>query len=218
MKENNLDDVSYNQFFSLCEKAYNRYGDILDLPVGVHPYDYIKQEIERRGKEQVNVLDFGCGAKTPLKQWCELSDQQYSTCDDDPGGSFTYTAVSDIPEDQQFDVISSSHVFEHLPFEVGISIGSQLASHLKPGGVFIIAVPNPKHPTRYLSSPVHVTPWNYLNLYALHEMAGLDGFHCARYNKFPRPPFYIRPLINMMCRYFMMDWADSIYVVGRKES
>lgn len=213
--DNEVAEVSYNAFFKLCEKAYYKFGDILDLPVGVHPFDFLKQISQQFEKENMKLLDFGCGFKKPLQKWLGISDEQYFTCDDDPGGDFTYRRVDDIANNELFDIISSSHVFEHLLFEEGIRVSAELATHLKPGGIFQIAVPNPKHPTRYLSSPVHVTPWNYLNIYALMKMAGLDPFHCARYNKFPLP-FYIRPLINLICRYFMMDWADSIFVVGRR--
>lgn len=209
-------ETAYNRFFELCEDGYNDFGDILDLPVGNHPYEYLRSIIDKYQDNNFTLLDFGCGAKKPLQQELHLHEQNYFSCDDDPSGNFSFRTISAIPELSHFDIIASSHALEHMPFTTGIEAVANLANFLKPEGTFLIAVPNPKHPTRYLSSPVHVTPWNYLNIYALMVMADLEVVHCARYNKFPGPPFYIRPLINLMCRYFMMDWADSIFVVGRK--
>jgi SAM-dependent methyltransferase len=207
--------MAYNRFFELCGKAFERHGDILDLPTGPHPYDYVKRLYEsayRSGR----VLDFGCGAMKPLQKALGLPDALYASCDNDPSGTFTYPSPDAVPVDAQFEIVTSSHAFEHLPFEAGVAVGRKLASHVKPGGVMFVAVPNPKHPTRYLSSPVHITPWNYLNLCALMELSGLDPFHCARTHKHRAPSFIERPFVNWICRRFMMDWCDGIYVVGRR--
>jgi len=210
-------ETAYNNFFDLCEEGYATFGDILDLPVGVHPYDYVGNIIKKTEILELKLLDFGCGVKKPMQKVLQLSEQQYFSCDDDPSGDFSYRSIEEIPEAQNFELITSSHALEHLSFDDGIKVVAKLSKYLKHDGSILIAVPNPKHPTRYLSSPVHVTPWNYLNIYSMMVMADLKVIHCARYNKFPRPPFYIRPLINLICRYFMMDWADSIFVVGKKK-
>jgi SAM-dependent methyltransferase len=208
--------VPYDRFFALCGKAFERHGDILDLPVGLHPYEYLKR-IYFEQYAGGRVLDFGCGAMKPLKQAIGLSDSAYFACDNDESGSFEFSSPEDIPVNELFEIVSSSHVFEHLPFHAGVTIARMLASHVKPGGIMFIAVPNPKHPTRYLSSPVHVTPWNYLNICALMEVSGLDPFYCARTHKRRAPYWYERPLVNWLCRRFMMDWCDGIYVVGRPQ-
>jgi len=207
--------VAYDRFFELCGKAFERHGDILDLEVGLHPYAYL-QQLYMAKIPSGRVLDFGGGAQKPLQHALGLSDELYFSCDTDPSGHFTYSSPEAIPSGELFSIVASSHSFEHIPFEVGISIGQKLALHVQPGGVFCIAVPNPKHPTRYLSSPVHVTPWNYLNLCALFELSGLDPFYCARTHKHKAPSFIERPFVNWMCRRFMMDWCDGIYVVGRR--
>jgi hypothetical protein len=207
--------VPYNRFFELCSKAFERHGDILELPERSHPYEYLKNIYNEQFKGG-RILDFWGGAMKPLKQAIGLSDSAYFACDNDESGSFQYRTPKDIPQNELFDIVSSSHAFEHLPFETGIEVGRILASHVKPGGIMFIAVPNPKHPTRYLSSPVHVTPWNYLNLCALMEIVGLDPFYCARTHKHKAPVFYERPFVNWVCRRFMMDWCDGIYVVGRR--
>lgn len=208
--------IPYNEFFDLCEKAGKRHGDILDLPYGTHPYAYVRRIYEEEFKGG-RVLDFGCGAKKPLQSELKLLDDKYKTCDNDPSGVFSYPTPAAIPDNEMFEIVTSSHVFEHLTFDNGLDAATTLSRHMKIGGIFQISVPNPKHPTRYLSSPVHVTPWNYQNLCALMELAGLDPFHCARYSKRPAPFILMRPFINYLCRTFMMDWCDGIYVVGRKQ-
>lgn len=212
MSENS--SVSYDHFIDLCEKAGKRHGNILDWKLGIHPYAYVKQAYERDYKGG-RVLDFGCGAKKPLQAWLGLDDNHYFTCDSDPGGNFSFSDPRSIPDNEMFDIITANQVLEHLTFDDGIAVVKELARHLKPGGIFQIGVPNQSHPTRYLSSPVHVTPWNYLNLCAVIEMAGLDPAVVRRHNKFPPPNIIMRPLINYLCRTFRIDWADAIYVVGK---
>jgi hypothetical protein len=129
---------------------------------------------------------------------------------------FSYASVDEIPTENVYEIIVSDQVLEHLSFEQGIRNAIELARHVAPGGIFQIGVPNPQHPTRQLSNPTHKTPWNYLNLCALVELGDLDPFYCARCNKTPGPRWYERPMIDMICRVFRMDWCDSVYVVGRK--
>ena len=207
--------VFYNRFFELGGNAFRRHGDILDLRVEQSLYGFLARMYRERYPGGC-VLDFGCGVRKPAQEALELSDSTYRTCDNDPGGSFTYADPVSIPASECFDMVISNHTFEHLPFETGVQIARLLAGHVKPGGVMVIGVPNPKHPTRYRSDPTHKTPWSYLNLCALMELGGLDACYCARTHKH-RPPFILaRPFVNWICRTFMMDWCDSIFVVGRR--
>lgn len=214
MSENK--SVSYDHFIDLCEKAGKRHGNILDWPIGPHPYQYVKDALEKDYKGG-RILDFGCGAKKPQQLFVGIDDAKYFTCDSDPSGVFSYDLPVNIPDDEMFEIVTANHVLEHLTFDDGIAVVKELAKHLKPGGIFEICVPNQSHPTRYLSSPVHVTPWNYLNLCAVMQLAGLDPAVVYRHNKFPAPNIFMRPLVNYLCRTFRIDWADAIYVVGRKQ-
>jgi len=212
------DNITYSRFFELCSKAYERHGDILGLPAGIHPYEYLKRAYHNDypgGK----VLDFGCGADMPLKHAIGLADTQYFACDNDEGATFHYHEVYNIPTEEMFDIISACHVLEHIPFQGALNVVKALASHVKEGGIMMIIVPNPMHPTRYLASnPLHITPLNYLNICAMLELAGLDPYMCARTHKHRAPLFFERPIINWLCKRFMMDWCDGIYAVGRRRS
>ena len=151
-----------------------------------------------------------------LQSVLRIGSDRYNTCDSDPSGEFTYSAVGDIPADITYHIIAANQVFEHLEFAEAIETTKSLAQHIVQGGILQIGVPNPQHPTRQLCNPTHKTPWTYMNLCALIELAGLDPFYCARCNKVPGPAWYERPLINMICRIFRMDWCDTVYAVGKK--
>jgi len=208
--------IPYDEFFALCGKAYQRYGSIFELPVAEDPYAYLRR-IYTSQYASKRVLDFGGGTRKPLQEALGISDVLYHSCDSDPSGEFTYRSPDEIPADIQYDVIAANQVFEHLPFDIGVRAAVTLAKHVAPGGVMQIGVPNPAHPTRFLSNPTHCTPWNYFNLYALLELGDLDPFFIARCNKTPGPCWFERPFINMIGRIYRMDWCDTVYAVGRKE-
>lgn len=209
--------IDYERFFCLCTEAAQRYGNIFSLPVADQPTTYLKQVYQTQyigGK----VLDFGCGVHKPLQKILNLDDFYYHSCDSDRSGQFTYSCVEEIPNNTFYEIIAANQVFEHLSFADTIKIVLKLSQHLAPGGIFQIGTPNPQHPTRHLSNPTHITPFNYLNLCALLELSGLDPFYCVRCNKIPGPQWYERPLINLICRVFRMDWCDTVYAVGRKSN
>ena len=206
--------VHYDRFFALGEAAFKRHGMILEVPVRSAPLEYLRH-LYRTEYPQGRVLDFGCGARKPMQSMLGLNDALYHSCDNDPSGVFTYRRIEDIVPDARYDIVAANQVFEHLSFQDGIKAAVRLGRHVALGGVFQIGVPNPQHPTRYLSNPTHQTPWNYLNLCALLEMAGLEVILCARANKYPKPKWWEMPWVNMMCRVFRIDWCDTVYAVGR---
>lgn len=207
---------TYGEFYQLGGEAFRRFGDILDLPRREHLFTYASSLARGEFKGQ-RVLDFGCGVGKPLQSMLGLPEQLYATCDNDPAGSFTYRDLGDIPAGERFGLIVSNHTFEHFTVQEGQAVCRELARHLAPGGVLLIGVPNPKHPTRFMSDPTHRTPWSYLNLCALMTMSGVTPYLCARNHKHRPPLFLVRPVVTWLCRVFMMDWCDSIYVAGRRE-
>jgi SAM-dependent methyltransferase len=211
----NVATVPYDQFFGLCTKAFKRHGNIFSLPVAVQPLKYLKFTYDSHYRG-CRVLDVGCGVSKLLQKALGIGDELYHSCDNDPSCVFTYRSVNEISLEATYEIIAANQVFEHLNFEEGIKSAIKLARHVAPGGIFQIGVPNPQHPTRHLSNPTHKTPWNYLNLCALLELGGLEPFYCARCNKVPGPRWYERPLINMLCRVFRMDWCDTVYAVGKR--
>ena len=207
----------YDRFISLGGECFHRFGNIFKLPIEPCPYTWMKRYYEAL-PEKGRVLDFGCGKAKPLLRNVGVPADLYDSCDSDPAGDFTFHSFDEVPADRGYCLIAANHVFEHLPFMDGVNAAGRLARLLAPGGVFLISVPSPVHPNRYLTNPLHVTPWNYMNLYALHKMSGLDPYYCARYNKTPGPRWYERPIVSIVCRVFRMDWCDSVFVVGRLDA
>lgn len=212
-----IQSVVYDDFFSLTERAFQRYGSISSVSVSEEPYKYLRN-IYNSNYNGGRVLDFGCGARKPLQNVLGLDETCYHSCDSDPSGVFSFNEISDIPQENKYDIIAANQVFEHLTFKEGIRTACDLARHVALGGILQIGVPNPQHPTRQMSNPTHITPWNHLNLCALLELGGLDPFYCARCNKVPGPRWYERPFVGMVSRVFRMDWCDTVYAVGRKDA
>lgn len=207
--------IPYDRFFRLTTEGFQKYGNIFDLPVAGEPYSYLAN-VYRTGYRTGKVLDFGCGANRVLQEVLGISDSLYFACDTDPSAQVDFRNLMEIPAEMRFQVVVANQVLEHLAFADCILTVSGLARIVAPGGILLLSVPNPQHPTRHLSNPTHVTPLNYLNLYALLTLAGLETIHCARCNKMPGPRWYERPFVGMVSRVFRMDWCDTVYAVGRK--
>jgi hypothetical protein len=208
--------VSYDLFISLCSEAAKRYTSIFALPVADEPYPHISKLYAERYQGR-RVLEFGAGAQKPLQRVLGIPDALYHSCDNDPSGAFTYNDVHAIPEAEKYAVIFANQVLEHLTFEEGIAAAIALSAHVSEDGILLISVPNPQHPTRWLSNPTHKTPWGYLNISALVMLGGLDPVFCARSNKVPGPAPHEKEQIDMICRVFRMDWCETVYVVGAKQ-
>lgn len=208
--------IPYDRFFSLTKEGFLRYGNIFDLPVTEGPYSFLAREYQEK-YHNCAVLDFGCGASRVLQEVLGISDRLYFACDTDPTAQVSFRNLADIPDDMQFQVVVANQVLEHLSFADCIQTVIGLARLVAPGGILLLSVPNPQHPTRHLSNPTHITPLNYLNLYALLKLAGLETTHCARCNKVPGPKWYEWPFVAMVSRVFRMDWCDTVYAVGMKE-
>ncbi len=209
-------NIPYGRFFGLTTEGFRKYGNIFDLPVAIEPYGYLARTY-RNEYSNGKVLDFGCGANRVLQEVLGISDGFYFSCDTDPTAQVTFRNLVEIPAETRFQLVVANQVLEHLSFADCIRTVCGLAAVVAPGGVLLLSVPNPQHPTRYLCNPTHVTPLTYLNLYALLSLAGLETVHCARCNKVPGPRWYERPFVGMVSRVFRMDWCDTVYAVGRKE-
>jgi hypothetical protein len=214
--ENQHSIVAYDRFVSLCSEAAKRYPSIFALPVAEEPYPYVCRAYTERYRGR-KVLEFGAGAQKPLQRALALSDDLYHSCDTDVSGAFTFHDLRSIPEANTYAIVLANQVFEHLTFEEGIDAARELCAHVDDDGIIVLSVPNPQHPTRWLSNPTHKTPWGYLNLCALVTLSGLDPTFCARSNKVPGPKPQEEEMINTISRVFRMDWCDTVYVVGNKK-
>ena len=95
-----------------------------------------------------NILDYGCGTghfltAAKAKGW-EVSgiepDDGARAIAEEQLGSGIVNALSKLPEEKRFDIITLWHVLEHV-IDLNETI-DQLKSILNPGGAMIVAVPN----------------------------------------------------------------------------
>lgn len=132
------------------------------LANSVPVYVYVAKELMSLEREQVDVLDVGCGTGRSISFVAELVSRRrykyfgidYSkACIDyartryrqggvtfvqHEGGVFPYP-------DACFDVVVSSHVLEHINKNKAPLYFAEIARVLKPGGVAVIGTPNKKY-------------------------------------------------------------------------
>jgi len=85
-----------------------------------------------------------------------------------------YTDISELPETPQFDLITMSHVLEHLPEPLEY-LEDIVNRYLKPGGHFVIEVPNVLGEITALIYP-HLIGFSQETLWMTMNKAGLTPF------------------------------------------
>ena len=147
---------------SFPEEVLSSYSDVIDTPIILHA-------CSNRCKR---VLDFGCGSGEFLSRLQEHVDVDAYGFDFNPVGSNAarekgYQLIHELDAANlpgaPFDAITMFQVLEHLssPFEML----EKLKSLLRPGGLFIVSVPDCSGPIRHFENaltelpPHHVTRW-----------------------------------------------------------
>lgn len=197
------------------KECSRRWGSIHSLPIVESAYQRCRALYAELGGP---VLDVGAGVDKPLQHVLGIAPPEYSSLDDDPDGAFDYRSVAQIPAERQFRLVVANQFFEHLTIDQTFTSLQRLARCLAVGGRLVLSVPNTSHPTRYWGDVTHVTPWDYMALYALLGIVGLACIEIARYNKTPGPQTdEERHLVALMARLYRIDWCDSILVVGERQ-
>jgi trans-aconitate methyltransferase len=205
--------VSWSTLTAWRSECYQRFGSIHDLPM----VD-VAGELERLVGAAHRVLDFGAGVDQPLRRMLGAATE-YRSLDTDPAGRFDYGDVSEIPEDERFDLVVANMVLEHVPLASSPELVSSVAGVLEPGGRFAATVPNPLHPVRHWGDATHLTAWPPDDLYGLFKVGGLEVESLARYGKRRLSWWPVsRMIVRIVAAQFRIDWADSLLIVGRKPS
>jgi SAM-dependent methyltransferase len=207
--------IPYDGFFSVRTRYAATYPRLLNLPIREQPYEYLRKAVAESGPHS-RVLDFGCGVAKVLQRVLQLDDTRYHSCDADLSGSYTYASVADIPADARYEFVTANQVFEHMSFDAAVTTAAALSRHVSAGGIFAVSVPNPQHPSRQLSNPTHITPWDFLSLCALLDLAGLEVVLIARTGMHCGVRWWKRPIVRMVAETFRMDWCDTLFVVGKR--
>lgn len=189
-----MDQRSYNEFYDkeyrrlyvgsegptpgFFEGQVNQGKKIADFFAREHPVDW-------QGKR---VLEVGCGAGGILKhlrdlgadvRGCDLGSEYLAYGRDEHGLNLTQGPLSSLAEDERFDVIIYSHVFEHVltPYDEL----DEVARRLRPEGLLYLEIPG-IHNIRsnyrgdFLRLLQHAHIYHF-TLTSLNNMVARKGFH-----------------------------------------
>jgi Methyltransferase domain len=181
-------------------------------------------EIERIYFEAVkgspNVLDVGAGDLSIARKFKSAGySGEYHTLD--PGVEYAHT-YKDLTEVRRtYRAILYMDVIEHLPFQQGLRMLTELSDLLEPGGVMVVQTPNARC-IRYPASwdMTHLHSYNAHDLWAYMSGLGLavEGFRIVFGLERPSIGDRIRGLAGafIATRLLGCDYADNIAMIGRK--
>lgn len=204
---------SWSQLYAHRRRIAARFGKIFSLPIVKRVNDVIRSEV----RAQENMLEVGAGERGLLRriqQWGVAV--VYKSMDVDPWTKHDYRDLEQI--DEQFDMVVSLEVIEHLPFDEIQPWLTQLATLLRPGGRLILSTPNTYYPPAYLRDATHCTPLCYDELGGFVEAAGLRVdrivrvYHDPVFRKLMR-----RYVFGWLFRLIGIDFARQIVLVARRE-
>ena len=150
-------------------------------------------------KEQINVLDVGCGRA----EWLEvLSENKYKAEGIDLNqimvsisqGLHFDVKKADVIEhlkslkDESLSVITGFHIIEHLPFEVLMALFQESLRVLKKGGMIIFETPNPENilvgAHYFYTDPTHINPLIPATVQFMAEKNGFMKVEIKRLHKY----------------------------------
>ena len=188
-----------------CQEIRRRWPSIWKLPRVARATRHAASHIET-GQ---TVLDIGAsagrfGRKLPM-------DTRYLAMDIDPEVQADIRDLSEV-EDATIDVAVCFETIEHLALDEARALAAHTARVLRPNGLLFVSTPNTFHPTEYLRSATHITPFSYEELGALFLEAGLtvDAMWRCHHDSFLKACG--RTLAFPLYRTLGVDFARSILV------
>ncbi|MCX6358044.1 MAG: methyltransferase domain-containing protein [Candidatus Aureabacteria bacterium] len=205
--------TSWSTLYKTRREIQRNFPDFWDLRVRKKHLDVIIEEI----KAGDNILDIGSSTRELRHRLvddrvCQVS---YKSMDIDRETKQDYYSLGQIKE--QFNMVFLFEVIEHLTFEDGVQLLSNIHNLLLPGGKLILTTPNAFHPNRY---------WEYSHKvsYRYDEIGGILislGFRVKSIFRIYNDAFFRRLFRILVAapvhKYFSVDFAKSILVVAIKE-
>lgn len=204
---------SWSAFFAARREVHARWGAVWSVPRLRKRSALICRELA----PGLRVLDVGGGER----EWEGRLRQAapglvYRAVEIDPERRGDFATLDEAEKEGPFDLALMLEVIEHLPFEEGIRMLSQIRRALAPGGRLVVSTPNAHHPTRFLEDATHRTPFTYECLGGALILAGfrLEGIWRA-YNASILERA-VRCAAVPLHRLLGIDYARTLFAVGRK--
>ncbi len=206
--------VSWSDVFRARDLIHKRYAAIWQVPVLRKRFGLIQSLLFNGAR----VLDVGAGDAGWGQRLQESNTNiTYKTVDIDPNRSPDYRSMQEIQ--QEFDLIISWEVIEHLTLEDGENMIRECERVLGPGGKLVISTPNIFNPSRYLMDSTHLTPYSYEELGGLCLRAGLEVQEIYRTFNASTVQFFLkRVFIAPIHRLVGVDYTKSIIIIAKKGS
>lgn len=211
--------AEFDQFADLYRKNLD---NDLSLTGGTSGFfaHYKTQKLQEFTKKQLpspkRILDFGCGDGLMTKEVCSFfpDSEIYGV---DPSPEILKLAQKNCPKvtfktsdkklnlfgNKKFDLIFSTMVFHHIPFNEHENYLKEINSILSPGGLFVIFELNPFNPmAQYIINTASIDVNAYMLMpWYTKKLMHLYGKVTTRYCAFIPPVFKsLLPLENYMTR------------------
>ncbi len=206
--------ASWSDVFRTRDLIHKRYAAIWQVPVLRKRFGLIQSLLFNGAR----VLDVGAGdAGWGQRLQKSNTNITYKTVDIDPNRSPDYRSMQEIQ--QEFDLIISWEVIEHLTLEDGENMIRECERVLGPGGKLVISTPNIFNPSRYLMDSTHLTPYSYEELGGLCLRAGLEVQEIYRTFNASTVQFFLkRVFFAPIHRLVGVDYTKSIIIIAKKGS
>lgn len=206
-------DVSWSAFFAKRREVHRRYRSIWDVPLLRKRARLILPLAA--GSRACRVLDVGGGEQEWRERLSAVSPGLVYACvEPDPArpGDFAGLEEAQGP----FDLAIMLEVIEHMTLAEGIRTLGRIHALLAPGGRLVVSTPNIFHPSRFLEDATHRTPYSPECLGGAMLLAGfsIESLHRSYNASVVERP--LRALLSPLHRALGIDYAKSIFAVGRK--
>jgi len=220
--------VDWSEIQSWRQKFRKKFPRIQKLPILPSIQAYLTEYISCDGSRatghgprttdhgpRITVLDVGAGYRDLFDKLDKVHDViNYKSQDVDRRQQHDFYSTEEINE--QFDVVVSSEVIEHLDAEGKCNFIDELFRLTKPGGCVAVSTPNANHPNIFWRDFTHIMPIHYYDLAGLLGKAGyknIEIYRIAKLNwKKKITVWRYRKLLDLI----HSDFAQSILAVGRK--
>jgi 2-polyprenyl-3-methyl-5-hydroxy-6-metoxy-1,4-benzoquinol methylase len=211
MEENPID---WSRLFHYRDNIHRTYAEVWDIPL-IKKRSALLKKIMKSG---MTVLDVGAGMRGMETDIAKAGfTVTYKSMDIDRTNRHDFYDLADIGK-EQFDIVSSFEVIEHMSLEEGLRFFTRLRELTKDGGLVVVSTPDIFTPGRFMRDATHKTFYCYDELCGLLNMAGFEIKHVFRsYNDAFHRYLLKAYLLKFFFRFLGIDYAHSIFVVGERK-